>query len=275
MKSKGLLYGLLILVVVIGAGLYYTMSNIGSFITAAVEKYGSEFTQVSVTLDETVIDITSGKGAMNGLTVGNPADFNTPYAIKLAGVSLQIDPSSLGSDTIIVKEVAIDGPEITYEIGGSGSNIAAIQENVERMIGGAGDTAPASDEESSSEGPKVVIEHLYVRGGKVNVSATLLQGKTLTSPLPDIHLTDIGKEEGGASAGEVIAEVMDAIAKSAGSAASSVDLSALGLSDISGKAMDAVGAIGDTVKGGASGAGDALKDGAGSVTEGIKGLFGN
>ena len=271
--KKGLLYGFLVLVVVIGGGLYYTMSNIGSFITAAVEKYGSQFTQVEVTLDETVIDIASGKGAMNGLTVGNPADFNTDYAIKLAGISLQIDPASVGSDTIIVKEVSIDAPEVTYEISGSGSNIAAIQENVERMIGGGGKTATAEAE--SSEGPKVVIEHLYVRNGKVNVSATLLQGKTLTSPLPDIHLTDIGKDEGGASAGEVISQVMDAIAKSAGSAASSVDLSALGLGDISGKTLEAVGAIGDKLKGAGAGTGDALKDGVGDVTKGIKGLFGN
>lgn len=272
MGKKGLLYGLLAIVVVIGAGLYYFSTQIESLITAAVEKYGSQFTQVTVSLDETKLDLGSGSGAMHGLTVGNPEGFNTPYAIKLGAISLQVDPKSVTTDTIIVKEVSIDAPEITYEIGGSGSNIAAIQENVERLTGGSGGSEASS---SSGDGPKVIIEHLYVRNGKVNVSATLMQGKTLTSPLPDIHLTDIGKEDDGASAGDVIKEVMDAVAAKAGSAASAVDLSSLGLSDISGKAFEVVGSVGETLKGGAGEAGKAIEEGVGGVTEGLKGLFGN
>jgi len=47
-----------------------------------------------------------------------------------------------------------------------------------------------------------------LRDGKVSVSdnAAFLKGKKLDAPIPNIELKDIGKEDGGASAGDVIAE---------------------------------------------------------------------
>src|SRR2546430_12659546 len=38
--------------------------------------------------------------------------------------------SSALSDKLIIEEILIDGPEITYEGGASGSNISKIQDNV-------------------------------------------------------------------------------------------------------------------------------------------------
>ncbi|MBT7506647.1 MAG: hypothetical protein HN644_10265, partial [Rhodospirillales bacterium] len=74
-----------------------------------------------------------------------------------------------------------------------------------------------------------------------------MDGSSLSTDLPDIHLTDIGKESGGASPAEVADEIISAITKYSSSAASGIDLSSLGLADISGKAADVAGEVGDTV----------------------------
>ena len=159
-------------------------------------------------------------------------------------------------DTIVVEEVMISAPEITYEIGSNGSNIDAIQSNVEKVAGGSG----SSDSSSSGEdGPKVVINDLYIKGGKINISASFMDGSSLSTDLPDIHLTDIGKESGGASPAEVADEIISAITKYSSSAASGIDLSSLGLADISGKAADVAGEVGDTVKDAAEEAGGLLE----------------
>ena len=52
-----------------------------------------------------------------------------------------------------------------------------------------------------------------MRDGKVSVrdNAAFLIGKKLDASLPNIELKNIGKEEGGASAGDVVAKVMDAV----------------------------------------------------------------
>ena len=233
------------LLVVIAIGLYFLLSSLNSIVKAAVEKVGSDATQAQVRLKDVDIQITSGKGAMRGLTVGNPSGFKTDRAFSLGEISLQVDVGSVTKDPIVIKEIVISAPEVTYELASGGSNIDALQRNVNAYTGGG----KAEKSKSSSEGgKKLVIENLYVRNGKVNVSATALGGKTMTTPLPDIHLTNIGKQSGGATAGQVTQQVLSAIGQSATKAATS-------LPDV-GKL---VGSAKESATGAAKGAGEGLK----------------
>ena len=274
---KKLMIGLGVIVIVAAGGLYYLNANAPKIIKAVIEDQGSSVTQVPVkvaNVDLSISDLTAG---IRGLTVGNPAGFKTDRAISLGEVSVKI--GDISQELVVVKEVMIRAPEITYEIGSSGSNIDAIQKNVEQFTGAGSDTAPAStsggDAGGDSAAPKVIISNLYIKGGTINVSASFMDGKTLTTPLPDIHLKDIGKESGGASPAEIADKIISSITKYSSSAASSIDLSSLGLSDISGKAADVMKDVGGAVGGAVDGAGtkaqDAVKDAGGA----LKGLFGN
>jgi hypothetical protein len=55
------------------------------------------------------------------------------------------------------------------------------------------------------------LEHLYIRNAKVDIGA-ILSDKTMSAPLPDIRLTDIGKQKNGAPPGEVREKIVDALA---------------------------------------------------------------
>ncbi len=208
-----------------------------------------------VTLDKVAISATSGEGGLYGLTMGNPKGFETDHALKLGEVTLAIDTASLAEDTVTVKKIRIIAPEITHEIGASGSNLDAIQRNVDSYLGGGG------NEKAASEGgeKKLVIENLVIKNGKVNVSASVLGGKTMTTPLPDLHLTDIGKKDDGATPGEVAKEILGTIQRSAGKAVATLDL----------------GGVADTVEKGLGGAKDTLTEGVGKAGEALKGLLGN
>lgn len=276
-----------VIVVVIAVGIYYFAQNAGKIVEGIIEKEGTRVTQVAVALDGVDISLTDLKAGLRGLTVANPAGFKTDRAVSLGEISVRLS-KDWDANLIVIEEVMVNAPEITYEIGAGGSNIAAIQQNVNNFMnavsgGKSAGTSSAPAEGGDGEGrPKVVINDLYIRGGKVNVSASLMKGKVLTTPLPEIHLQDIGKESGGASPAEVVDQVITAITKSSGSAASSLDLSKLGLSDISGKAAEMGKAASDAAKkalegasGGAGGAGDAAKDAVEGTTGAIKDLFGN
>lgn len=268
--KKGFLVGGGVVVVVIAVAVFYLWSNLGSVIKAAVEKYGSEITQAKVTLNTVDLSTTSGEGALKGLTVGNPAGFKTESAFKLEAISLKVDTGTITGDPIVIKEIVIQAPAVTYEYAPSGSNLDAIKKNIDaftKKMGGGSSAASSSD-----GGKKVIIENLYVRDGRVDVAASFLQGKSLGAPLPTIHLKDIGKEKKGASAGEVADKVMSAIIASAGKAVSTLNLDDLAkkagaqLDAVKGQATDAMkkategaGGAGDTVKEGAAGAGDAIK----------------
>ncbi len=255
------------LVLVIVVSVVYIFTSLEPLIQEAVEKYGSEVTKAEVKLAKVELDATSGKGSLGGLTVGNPAGFSTPSAFELGMVSVSVDTGTITCDTIVIKEVVIDKPSVTYELGGDGSNIAAIQKNIDDYMkahGLAGDGKPAAEKpEEEGGGPKLIIENLYVRGGTVGVSATILQGKSMSADLPDIHLEDIGKEDDGASPAEVAEQVLTSISEGATKAVGDLGI---------GETLDSL----KNVLGGATeGVGKTVTEGAESVGKKLKGLLGN
>jgi hypothetical protein len=221
-------------VAVVGAAVVAVFLFSGSILKTIIEDTGSKATKAKVTLNDVSLSPMSGEGALKGLVVGNPAGFKSAQAFKLDLVSLKVDTSTITSDVILVKEVVIAGPDVTYELSDTGDdNIRTIQKNTQAFAGGgkpgggapAGKPVPGLSPEPAAKGEKekkVVIENLYVRGGKVAVTATALGGKPLGTSLPDIHLTNIGKSSGGATGAEVAEQVIGAIAKAAQSAVSKI-----------------------------------------------------
>ncbi len=261
--KRGLAIGggiVVVLVLVVGIGGYYLLSNLGSIIVAAVERYGSEVTQTQVSLANAEVDIASGEGALSGLKVGNPSGFQTDSAFSLGQIAVKLDTGSVTEKTIVVTEISVSQPEVTYELGEAGSNIDAIRQNVEAFAAaqGGGGGASGGGEQPASEGGgderKLVIDDLYIRGGTVKVSATFLEGETLSAVLPEIHLTDIGKDSGGATPQQVVEEIVAALGDETGKVISGMNL--------------------DALRQGAAGAVNAITEGAGAAAEGVGGTAG-
>ena len=258
---KRVAIGLAALVVILVVGVIFLYSSLGAIITKAVNHEGPEIIQAKVHLDDTVIDATSGKGSLHGLLIGNPEGFETESAFKMDKIEVTLDTTSITSDVIVINEIDILAPEVTYELGGGGSNVAAIQKNVNAYVKkhvGASDSKEKGEAKEEG-GPKMVIDHVYVKGGKVNISASLLGGKSMTVPLPDIHLKDIGKKENGATPGEVVQSIIGALNKAIFKAVAPLDLSKVG-DVVAGKAVE--------------GTKDAVEGTTKGVTDSVKGLFG-
>ncbi|MCZ6623383.1 MAG: hypothetical protein O7B35_03965 [Deltaproteobacteria bacterium] len=245
--------GLIVLIIVV---VFFLFSKLDSLIIAAVEKYGSEITQTKVQLNEVDISLTSGEGALRGLTMGNPKGFKTDSAFRLGEISIKLDVSTVTQNPVVIKEIVISAPQVTYELGPKGSNIDAIKRNVDAYMGKMRNKTrdKSTSKGSDKEGRNLVIEHLYIRDGKVDISSTVLQGKTLSAPLPDIHLTDIGKKKGGATPGEVAEKVLGALRQAVGKAVASV-----GPGKLLGTAKEGVAAAKGAIEESAKGAADSLK----------------
>ncbi len=284
--KRGLLIGGGIVVVVVVGVIAFVALNINPIVKDSVETYGSEITKVAVSLNEVDISPWSGKGKLAGLTVGNPKGYGTDSAFKLGVVSVDLDVGSVTEDTVIIHEIVIVGPRITYEIGPGGSNIDVIRKNVDSFLGAG---QPSGAAKSEQGGKKIIIENLYIRDGKVSVSAALLKGKKLSVKLPSIHLKDIGKDKGGASPGEVVEKIMASVTDGATKAVGSLNISGLieGASgmvkDVTKGATDAVkdlgknlstDGIGKAIGGGASDATKAVEEGAEKVGKALEKLFG-
>lgn len=241
----------LVIVIVIGFVVYRVIGSLDEIIEAGIENYGSKITQADVSLDKVTLDLANGKAALHGLTVGNPQGFNTEYLMKLDEISMTLDTGTITRNPVVIKEIMIQGPSVIYEMASGGSNVDTLLKNVKSYTGSS-----ESKSEGGGQEHKLIIDDLYIRDGQVNLSAKALQGKKMTTGLPDIHMQDIGRDEGGATPGEVTEQIMAQIKSGASTAIGSM--------------KNLPGAISDQL----GGAGGTLKDKLNEAGEKLKGLFG-
>lgn len=250
------LYALLGVAAAVAIGSFvWLMMSYSSLIKSGIETFGPKLTGGPVTIQSVKISPLSGKGSIKGLVIGNPKGFQTDSAFELAEVRLAVRPRSLLSDVIVIDEIFVKGAKVTYEMAQGGSNVAALQRNIEAFAGGPSTPAPEKKEEAAKPaGPekKVRIKSFAFIEGQSRVSAKILRGKAVTVPLPEIRLKDIGGKD-GTTPGKAAAAIFKALTSSIASTGQAA-------------VKQAAAQITDGVKKAA--------DQAKSAVKGIKGLFG-
>ncbi len=228
---KNGLRALFLLVVILGVIAAAAASMwLGRGVKLAVERFGPGIIGAPVTVGSVVLAPWSGRGAISNLVIGNPPGFKGDRALSVGAIDVKIKLSSLVTDTIVVESVVVRDPEIFYEMGSGGSNLARLQKNAE---GGKGKPAP------SQGGKSLLIRDLKVSGGQVAATA---MGAGVKMPLPPVQLSNLGGK--GRSPADAVSEVLSALTGSAGKA----------ISNIGGKALDAaasqvLGRLGGLLKG--------------------------
>ncbi len=258
---------LLVLLVLIAALVLTADYTLGTIVVKAVNTAGPAALGVPLKLEDASFQIFRGHLTLRGFLLGNPEGFKTEKAISVDEVTVELDPKSLLSDTLVIKRIYVNAPDVTYELGLGKSNIGRILE----QAGGSTEAGAVKEKPEKKPiaeekpGKKVVIEDLLIQNGRVRVSATMALGAAAPIPLPEIRLRDIGKEKQGASPIEVIRQVLGAIVGSVTKV-------------VSGAAVDAAGktaeVIGDGAKAVGSAAADAAGKTAGMVGDGAKAVGG-
>lgn len=249
MKKVLIIIGIVLVVLIVAVQFF-----LGGIVKTAIEKAGPQIAGVPMTVEKVGINPLGGAVNVKALVIGNPEGFKSESCMELGEFKLDMDMGSLFSDTIIIKRIRIDAPEITYERGLKSSNLSTLLDNLK------GDEPkeeqPEEEPKEKKAGKKVIIEDFQLNDAKVNATFTALGGKKLPVPLPPIHLQDIGKESDGASPVDVISEVLNKVVASVGEAATAT---LKGAGDMAGKALEgATGAAGDALKGAGDTAGKAL-----------------
>src|SRR5690242_3018273 len=106
-----------LLVLGVGGALWWLYASRDALIKRAIERFGPELTGVSVKVGSVKLEPLDGRGAIRGLSVGNPSGYKTPHALSLGEMRLAVDPASLTSDVVHIREISLEAPSITYERG--------------------------------------------------------------------------------------------------------------------------------------------------------------
>jgi len=196
---------------------------LGSLIKRGVEQVGPSITQTSVTLRDADISLLSGRAELEDLTVGNPKGFQTPSAFRLHNATVRLDWKSVLSDTVVIEEILIDGPEISFEGTPAGSNLGTIRDNAKAYAPAeSSEIAPVPKRDAQQgSGRKVVIKQFTMTNARaiMLVRAGGVETKAQGISLQDIRLESIG----GASFHEVIATVLTSITNSASRLVTNLD----------------------------------------------------
>lgn len=203
-----------LLLVVAGVGFLYL--RLDSLVKSGLETYGSRILKAPVTVGRVSLSPFSGEGALHGLTIGSPAGFSEPYVLKVDAVRVRLEPKSLTTPRVVIREVAIEGPELRYERGPSGSNLDALQRNAQAY---AASEEPAGKTAAKGQAPskKVVIERFTARGGKAVLNVF---GARAEVSLPDVSASGIG-EGGGTTPAQAAQRLLGALSQAALQAAGS------------------------------------------------------
>ncbi|QBG49023.1 hypothetical protein EGM51_17045 [Verrucomicrobia bacterium S94] len=217
-----------------------------------------------VAFSDLVLQPLKGLLHINGLRIANPPKFSRRDMVKIEHFSLDLDPDSLQSDILLIRDIQLTNPRVRYERHILKDNIKAFQENIEQAVlhreEYTDDTEPGpkiaeatpTTETEEEEGQKVIIERIAIDGCIVYAKLSALP--TLPIPLPLPELKDIGKEKGGATPAEAATQVYDTFYEEM-------------LNAVSG----ATGFAGDTLKGLGSLTSDMVsgaKDSVGKITKG-------
>lgn len=217
MKRSTRIAGAVILVLLLatGAALYYSNSRVSSLVEAALgiemaaEHLLTGAVGAEVTIESIDVALEGGGLTIRGLTVANPEGFRTPHALEAGEIRVAMELASLLEDTVVVHEIAIEKPLVTYELARDGSNLEVIRRNVDSFAGSG------EGPRSAARAREIRIENLFIRDGRIAASAVFLEGKSWQVPLADIHLRNISVGEGGIAAADFIEEVTSEIVSSA------------------------------------------------------------
>jgi hypothetical protein len=190
------------------AAMLFVAFKLGTIVKTGVNHAGPKITQTSVVLEDADISIFSGKGTLKGLTVGNPAGWTTPRAFYLGEVSIDLEPSSVTKDTVVINSILIDAPEITYETRITTSNLQDLLKNIQNS-GGQGSGTPSADEAAGESKPvKLIVKSFRLQNAKVIVAGA---GTSVPVELPTLALNDLGTREGGLTPQQLASAVLKEI----------------------------------------------------------------
>jgi uncharacterized protein involved in outer membrane biogenesis len=251
----------LVIVVIVGAGLYLYFS-FSSLVKTAVETYAPRITHTKVTLGGVSVSPFGGSASIENLVIGNPAGFKSDKAMSVGKASVSLDPGTVMSPVVHIKEIAITSPQIVFEPGQGSNNLSVLQKSIASTAPNASPSQPANANAPDQPPKKLIIDHLVI--SQANVTAALPQvaqlaqmagqSSNINVGLPTIDMRDLGTKEGGLPPSKIAEQIM---AKLEQEAQQAVTANAQ-------KLMDQVG----------KGAGDLMNQSGQGVGDQLKGLFG-
>lgn len=180
----------IVVVVAIAGGVYYLLNNLDSLVKQAIEKYGSQATHTSVSVNSVRIKLKQGSAAIAGITVANPKGFSADDAFSLGKIAVRVDYKHSSKKHITIDEVKVLSPEVFYEVNADRQgNLNILKDN----IAGKSPSKKSATSVSASQGavPTITIGRFEFAGGALHAKLVPLNNKQYNLDLPSFTLRNL------------------------------------------------------------------------------------
>jgi len=153
-----------------------------------IETAATKTLNVAVDIDNVELSIMGGTLALQNLIIKNPPGYQHDKLLELKNAKIEVNMKSLLNDVVNIREIKLDGMEVTLEQRGvSGNNLQDVIKSI----------ASSDKQASQPSGKKLHIDNLEI--SNVIVKAKLLpvpgRADTVTLKLSPIKMTDLGSDE--------------------------------------------------------------------------------
>ncbi len=177
----------------------------GSAVKYLIERRGPDLLGAHVSAGSVALSLASGEAVVTDLVIGNPRGFSAAPAFRLDRLRVVVDwPSCFGSP-VRLREITVAGADLRVEAGRGGVNLLALARHARGEA-----KAPASTDR------RYVLDRFEFTGGRVEASVAIPglpeRGK---ADLPPVRLTDVGRKSGGETLRELVASLVESVAREA------------------------------------------------------------
>ena len=182
---KWLILPVIILLVILGVVFYFFGELV---LKTGIETAATRALAVGVSIDDVDLSVIAGRVGIKNIVVSNPAGYTHKNLLILNDGSITASIGSLLSDTVHIKQIKLDGLELTIEQKVLSNNLQDVIKSLPAK--NQGKSAPAE------AGKKLHIDELEITNIKVKAKLLPVPGKadTVSLTLAPIRMSNLGTD---------------------------------------------------------------------------------
>jgi hypothetical protein len=204
---RGVIALLALVVASVGLGIW----QVNQIATRVVEEQGTKALGVDTTIDFISLGFLPPSLRIGGFEIENPEGFAERNFLTVRRGALETEPGSLFQETIVARDLQLDGVELAVERSLRSTNYGVILGNLKKNDSGK-ESAPS--QASGGPGKRFRIDEIVIRDTRAKVALGAAgHAQVVEVRVPEIRLEGVGSE-GGAVAGQVINSIVVALLES-------------------------------------------------------------
>jgi hypothetical protein len=204
---KKVLIGLVIVLILIGGGVFLLFSNLDKIVETGIETAGSSALGSRVEVGSVAINLTSGSASIYHFSVANPTGYSNAEMISFDELSVAIDLQNTNGQNVHVTSIVARSPHVLYESSGGVTNLDKVSE---RLDDGASAAEPQATDAANIN---IVIDSVLIE----NIQGTLLSDR-LPAPV-EVSLGDVRLNNLEGDPEELAQQIMAPVISQIGTAA--------------------------------------------------------